>query len=203
MYFTANRTSNKLYLNQGGFRLKDITEQAGVGGKQAWSTGVGFADVNNDGFLDIYVCNSGDVQGDNKANELFINNGTTGSIDEVRFTESADMYGVADKGYSTHSAFFDYDNDGDLDLYLLNNSSTPIVDFIKHGYKNTRNERDALGGDKMLRNDDGVFRVVTEEAGIFGSQIGFGLGVSVGDINKDGWLDIYVSNDFLKEICSM
>ncbi|MBT9189573.1 CRTAC1 family protein [Zobellia russellii] len=198
IYFTANRTSNKLYLNQGGFRFKDITEQAGVGGKQAWSTGVGFADVNNDGFLDIYVCNSGDVQGDNKANELFINNGTTGSINEVRFTESADMYGVDDKGYSTHSAFFDYDNDGDLDLYLLNNSSTPIVDFIKHGYKNTRNERDALGGDKMLRNDDGVFRDVTEEAGIFGSQIGFGLGVSVGDINKDGWLDIYVSNDFFE-----
>jgi hypothetical protein len=199
VYFTANQTSNKLYLNKGNFEFEDITTQAGVGGNQAWSTGVSFVDVNNDGFLDIYVCNSGDVKGDDKANELFINSGDLGNPGQmVTFKEAAARYGIDDKGYSTHSAFFDYDNDGDLDFYLLNNSSIPIVNFMMHGYKNTRHERDSLGGDKMYRNDNGIFTDVTEEAGIYGSVIGFGLGVTVGDINKDGWLDIYVSNDFFE-----
>ena len=109
VYFTANQGSNKLYLNKGNFQFEDITENAGVAGTKAWSTGVSMADVNGDGFIDIYVCNSGDVKGDNKQNELFINNG------DQTFTDRAEEYGVADKGYTTHAAFFDYDKDGDLD----------------------------------------------------------------------------------------
>jgi enediyne biosynthesis protein E4 len=191
LYFTANQSGNRLYLNKGGFVFEDITEKAGVGGSQNWSTGVSMADVNGDGFLDIYVCSSGNVEGDpDKQNELFINNG------DMTFTERAKEYGIADKGYSTHAAFFDYDKDGDLDLYILNNSYQAIGSFNLR--KNIRNKRDALGGHKLFRNDNNHFTDVSEQAGIFGSVIGFGLGVTVGDVDKDGWLDIFVSNDFFE-----
>lgn len=190
VYFTGNIAPNKLYLNRGDFKFEDISEKAGVQGKRAWSTGVSMADINGDGLIDIYVCNSGDVQGDNKQNELFINNG------DLTFTERAQEYGIADRGYTTHAAFFDYDHDGDLDLYILNNSYQAIGSFNLR--KNERPLRDSLGGDKLLRNDDNKFIDVSEEAGIYGSVIGFGLGVTVGDIDKDGWLDIYVSNDFFE-----
>ena len=116
IYFTSNLNKNKLYLNKGNFEFEDITEKANVGGEKSWSTGVSLADINGDGYLDIYVSNSGDIKGDNKQNELFINNGN------LTFTEKAEEYGLDDKGYSTHAVFFDYDNDGDLDCYLLNNS---------------------------------------------------------------------------------
>lgn len=190
IYFTSNLGLNKLYLNKGNFHFDDITEKAGVAGTKAWSTGVSMADVNGDGWLDIYVCNSGDIKGDNKENELFINNG------DLTFTERAKEYKIADRGFTTHAAFFDYDRDNDLDLYILNNSYQAIGSFNLN--KNERPKRDSLGGDKLLRNDNGVFTDVSEEAGIYGSVIGFGLGVTVGDINKDGWLDIYVSNDFFE-----
>lgn len=179
LYFTANMLSNRLYLNKGNFEFEDITEKAGVAGKAAWSTGVAMADINGDGFLDIYVCNSGDVKGDNKQNELFINNG------DGTFREEAEKWGIADRGYSTHAAFFDYDKDGDLDMYLLNNSYQAIGSFNLR--RNERPKRDPLGGDKFFRNDGEGFTDVSEEAGIFGSVIGFGLGVTVGDINRDGW----------------
>lgn len=190
VYLTGNIAPNKLYLNKGNFQFEDISEKAGVQGKGAWSTGVSMADVNGDGLVDIYVCNSGDVKGDNKQNELFINNGN------LTFTESAAEFGVADRGYTTHAAFFDYDRDGDLDLYILNNSYQAIGSFNLR--KNERPLRDSLGGDKLMRNDNNRFVDVSEEAGIYGSVIGFGLGVTVGDIDKDGWLDIYVSNDFFE-----
>jgi enediyne biosynthesis protein E4 len=190
IYFSFNMEENRLYLNRGSFQFEDITEKAGVAGKGAWSTGVSMADVNGDGLLDIYVCNSGDVKGDNKQNELFINQG------DLTFVESALEYGVDDRGYSTHAAFFDYDNDGDLDLYILNNSFQAIGSFNLR--KNERGKRDNKGGHKLLRNDNSHFVDVSEQAGIYGSVIAFGLGVTVGDINKDGWQDIYVSNDFFE-----
>jgi hypothetical protein len=195
IYMTANMLPNKLFLNKGNFKFEDITATSKVAGTKAWSTGVSLADVNGDGLLDIYVCNSGDIKGDNKQNELFINKGN--NADGIpEFSEEAEKYGLADKGFSTHAAFFDYDKDGDLDMYLLNNSYQAIGSFNLR--KNERPNRDPVGGDKLFRNDQNHFTDVSEAAGIYGSIIGFGLGVTVGDIDKDGWLDIYVSNDFFE-----
>lgn len=190
IYLTSNLNENKLYLNKGDFKFEDISEKANVAGTKAWSTGVSMVDINADGYLDIYVCNSGDVKGDNKQNEFFINNG------DLTFTERASELGLDDKGFSTHASFFDYDNDGDLDVYLLNNSYQAIGSF--NLTKNERPKRDVLGGDKLFENKDGLFIDVSEKAGTYGSVIGFGLGVTVGDMNNDGWQDIYVSNDFFE-----
>lgn len=190
LYMTANQSDNKLFINKGNLQFEDVTDKAGVAGTRAWSTGVTMVDVNADGLLDIYVCNSGDIAGDNKQNELFINNG------DLTFTESAEQYGLADQGFSTHASFFDYDRDGDLDAYILNNSYQSIGSFNLK--KNERPKRDKLGGDKLMRNDGDTFVDVSESAGIYGSIIGFGLGVTVGDANGDTWDDIYVSNDFFE-----
>jgi len=190
VYLTSNQNSNKLFLNEGEFKFKDVTEELKTGGNKAWSTGVAMVDINGDGFLDIYVCNSGDVKGDDKENELFINNG------DLTFTESAAAYNLNDNGFSTHASFFDYDKDGDLDVYILNNSYQAIGSFNLR--KNERPNRDVLGGDKLMENRDGIFVDVSEEAGIYGSVIGFGLGVTIGDVNNDNWEDIFVSNDFFE-----
>ncbi|MAW15277.1 MAG: hypothetical protein CMC25_02550 [Flavobacteriaceae bacterium] len=190
IYLTSNQGENKLFLNLGDFKFKDITEFARVGGEKAWSTGVTMVDINGDGYLDIYVCNSGDVQGDNKQNELFINNG------DLTFKESALEYNLNDKGFSTHANFFDYDKDGDLDVYILNNSFQAIGSFDLR--RNERPKRDVLGGDKLMRNDNGYFNDVSESAGIYGSVIGFGLGITIGDIDGDNWDDIFISNDFFE-----
>lgn len=179
-----------MYINKGDFQFEDISEAAKIIGTKAWSTGVSMVDINADGFLDIYVCNSRDVKGDNKQNELFINNG------DLTFTESAEEYGLADLGFSTHASFFDYDKDGDLDVYLLNNSYQAIGSF--NLTKNERPKRDVLGGDKFFENRNGKFIDVSEEAGIYGSVIGFGLGITVSDFNNDGWEDMYISNDFFE-----
>jgi hypothetical protein len=190
IFFIGNLVDNKLYLNKGNFQFEDITEKARVASKNVWSTGVSFADVNADGFLDIYVSKSGTPDGQNRHNELFINNGN------LTFTEKAAEYGINDLGLSNHSVFFDYDKDGDLDLYLLNNSFSPVGGFdMKEGM---REIRDPEGGNKLYRNDSNTFTDVSEAAGIYGSKIGFGLGVSVGDLNGDTWPDIYVSNDFFE-----
>ena len=190
IYLTANQLPNRLYINKGNFVFEDVTETAKLSGNRAWSTGVSMVDINSDGWLDIYVCNSGDVYGDNRQNEFFINNG------DGTFSENAEQMGLADSGLSTHAAFFDYDKDGDLDVYLLNNSFTAVSTF--NFQKKLRDKRDQKGGDKLFRNDSGKFIDVSDEAGIFGSEIGFGLGVSVADLDKDGWLDLFISNDFFE-----
>ncbi|MEO0471322.1 MAG: VCBS repeat-containing protein [Bacteroidota bacterium] len=190
VYFSGNMVSNRLYLNKGNFQFEDITDQAGVACEGVWSTGVSMADVNGDGWLDIYVCKSGNPAGEHRYNELFINNG------DLTFSEQANQWNIDDKGFSTHAAFFDMDKDGDLDCYLLNNSFRPIGEFDLR--KEERSKRDSLGGNKLYRNDNGRFTDISEEAGIYGSIIGFGLGVTVGDVNRDGWQDIYVSNDFFE-----
>jgi len=190
IYFCGNLVDNKLYLNKGNFVFEDISEKAGVACPGVWSTGVCIADINGDGWPDIYVCKSGDLKSNNRHNELFINNR------DLTFTEKAKEYGLADVGLSNHASFFDYDQDGDLDCYLLNNSFQSVSDFdIKPG---AREIRDTLGGNKLYRNDSGHYVDVSKEAGIYGSKIGFGLGVGIGDINRDGWIDIYVANDFFE-----
>jgi enediyne biosynthesis protein E4 len=196
IYFTANMSDNKLYLNKGkdggsSIQFEDITNQAGVQGKKSWCTGVTMADVNADGFLDIYVCYSGDVEKDNKENELFINNGDTKN---PKFTEKAKEFGLNDAGNTTHAAFFDYDLDGDLDCYVLNDSYKSPERIALDSRE--KFDKDAAGGDRLYRNDDGKFVNVTEKSGIFSSNIGFGLGISVGDLNGDFYPDIYISNDF-------
>lgn len=190
IFFTANQGSNKLYINKGNWQFEDVTDKAGVQGIHKWHTGVAMVDINGDGWLDIYVCNSGDINGDSRANELYINQ------KDGTFKEEAQQYGLDDKGLTTHVAFFDYDHDGDLDCFVLNNSYRPIESF---GYnRSIRNVRDLKGGHRLYRNDNGKFVDVSAQAGIYGSEIGFGLGITVGDLNNDGWEDLYVSNDFFE-----
>ncbi|MBL7858258.1 MAG: VCBS repeat-containing protein [Cyclobacteriaceae bacterium] len=190
IYFSGNQVSNKLYLNKGNFTFEDITVKAGVACPDTWSTGVSFADVNGDGFLDLFVCKSGPPMKGVRHNELFMNNG------DLTFSEQSVEWGVSDQGLSVHSVFFDYDKDGDLDFYLLNNSNRSVGIFdLREGQ---REIRDPFGGNKLYRNDGTKFSDVSKEAGIYGSAIGYGLGVSVADVNKDGWPDIFVSNDFFE-----
>jgi len=192
---TSNQHGGHLYLNKGNFRFQEITDEAGVTGKQSWVTGVTFADVNGDGRLDIYVCYAGPTAGSARANELYINQGNDQN-GVPTFKEMAKQYGLADEGYSTQAAFLDYDRDGKLDLFLVNNSYRPANSF---GMRNTRNTRDPLGGEKLFHNDgNGHFTDVSAKAGIYGPEIAFGLGVVVADVNRDGWPDIYVSNDFFE-----
>ena len=195
VYLTSNQQSNKLFINEGNFQFKNITKQAKVGGTHKWSTGVSMVDINGDRLLDIYVCNSGNIKGDDRANELFINQGI-GEDGIPTFKEAASDYGIDNRGFSIHAAFFDYDRDGDLDLYVLNNAFRALSTFNLEN--NLRNERDSFGGDYLYRNDSGKFVDVSEEAGIYGSVIGFGLGLTVSDINNDRWPDIYVANDFFE-----
>jgi hypothetical protein len=189
LFFCSNQGPDKLYLNKGNFQFEDITAKAGIYTEGLWSTGVTFADVNGDGLLDIYVCRAADFKGW-RGNQLYINNGN------LTFSEKAEQYGLADNGLSIQAVFFDYDNDGDLDCYLLHNSVTDVGKFDL--IKDQRNIPDSLGGNKLYRNDGNHFTDVTAKAGIYSSRIGFGLGVSISDINKDGWPDLYVSNDFFE-----
>jgi enediyne biosynthesis protein E4 len=195
VFLTSNMGSNKLYLNKGNFKFEDITDKAGLKQDSMWSTGVVLVDINNDGWLDIYVCNSGHMGSGHRKNKLYINN------HDLTFTESAAAYGLDISAYTTQVSFFDYDNDGDLDCFMINNSPIPVNTL------NNANRRDLPdadwpvapflkgGGDHLFRNDNGHFTEVTKEAGIHGSLISFGLGVSVSDINGDGYPDIFVSND--------
>jgi len=192
---TSNQGGPRLYLNEGKFHFRDVTDEAGLVNKDgSWTTGVTLADVNGDGRLDIYVCKAGKVQGALRANELWINQGLN-AHGVPTFVEVAAAYGIADTGYSTQAVFFDYDRDGDLDLLVVNNSPRPVSSMP---LENTRARRDPLGGDRLYRNDGGHFVDVSAAAGIYGSEIGLGLGVVVSDVNSDGWPDIYVANDFFE-----
>jgi enediyne biosynthesis protein E4 len=195
IFFTSNMGDNKIYLNKGNFKFEDITKRSGIVQDSMWSTGVVFVDINHDGWLDIYVCNSGHMGSGHRKNQLYINN------HDLTFTESAAKYGLDISAYTTQVSFFDYDNDGDLDCFMIDNSPIPVNTL------NNSNRRDLPdqdwpvanflkgGGDHLYRNDNGHFTEVTKAAGIHGSLISFGLGVSVGDINGDGYPDVFVSND--------
>lgn len=195
IYFTANsKNANKLYLNKGNFVFEDITAAAGVAGISDWCSGVTMADVNNDGYLDIYVSSINKHHGLKGHNELFINNGNN------TFSENSASWGLDFAGFSTQAVFFDYDHDGDLDCYLLNHSQKPNSNIT---YISGRMKYDSLAGDRLYRNElisnhksQQKFTDVSASAGIYQSSLGYGLGIAVADINNDGWEDIYVGNDF-------
>jgi enediyne biosynthesis protein E4 len=191
---SSNQNGIRLYLNEGKFHFRDVTDEAGLKSTRPWTTGVTIADINGDGLLDIYVCHAGNADKAQRANELFINQGL-GAHGVPTFKEMAAAYGVADEGWSTHATFFDYDKDGLLDLFVVNNSPRPVASM---GEQNTRAVRDSFGGDKLYHNVRGHFVDVSAQAGIYGSEIGLGLGVAVADFNRDGWPDLYVSNDFFE-----
>lgn len=193
IYFTGNQVGDKLYLNKADLKFEDITDKAGVPGKPSWATGVTMADVNADGLLDIYVCYSGtgDVAG--RANLLYINQGVKNGV--PLFLEKAAEYGIDAPGTnSTQAAFFDYDRDGDLDMFLLNHAIMFYSTFVNT--TKLRSRRHPYFSNRLYRNDKGHFTDVSETAGIKGGGNNFGLGISISDINNDGWPDIYTTNDF-------
>lgn len=194
IYFTGNTVENKLYINKGNFKFEDVTDLAGVAGRKGWKTGTSIADVNGDGLLDIYVCYSGLGTNEDRANQLFINKGIN-SDGVPTFADEAVVYGLDAKGsFSTQAVFFDYDGDGDLDMFLLNHANA----FYSPFYNSTklRNTRHPFFGNALYRNDNNSFVDVSESAGIFGGGLNFGLGVAISDFNQDGLPDIYVSNDY-------
>jgi hypothetical protein len=192
IYFTSNQEDNKLYLNEGEFKFKDVTEVAGVEGFKGWTTGVTMVDINSDGKLDIYVSNLGDYLIYKGKNQLFINEGNDPN-GVPKFSDRAMEYGLDLMGFSTQASFFDYDRDGDLDMFMLNHSLHENGTF---GKSSLRTQSHPLAGDKLMRNDNGRFVDVTQGSGIYSSVLGYGLGVVVSDVNLDGWPDIYVGNDF-------
>jgi hypothetical protein len=200
IYFTGNTVSNKLYLNKGNFRFEDVTDSAGVSGSGRWSRGVSVVDINNDGLQDIYVCATLLPNPKKRENILYINTG----IDDKgipHFKNMAAEYGLADTVHSTMAAFFDYDNDGDLDMYLLVNEI--IKGQFPGAFRPILRNREHPNTDKLFRNDwnDSLkhpfFTDISAQAGI--TIEGFGHGVTITDINMDGWKDIYVTNDFIPD----
>ncbi len=188
--FTGNMVKNRLYINKGRFKFEDITEKTGIAEKEGWCTGVTMVDINNDGWQDIYICRSGSANANERRNLLYINN------HNLSFTEKAAEYGLDDPGYSTQASFFDYDKDGDLDMFLINQSSP---EYSKGKVQNIQlrfQRGDSTLENKLYRNDNGHFVNVNALAGIGSNKLTFSLGLSTADINQDGWPDIYVSNDF-------
>ncbi len=200
LYFSGNQVSNKLYINKGNLEFKDITEKAKVSGRRLWKTGVTTIDINADGWLDLYVCYSGPEVKQSLSNELYINQGCEKG-GEPTFKESAIEYGLdAPETYSTQASFFDYDLDGDLDMFLINHATHFYSPF--NNTNKLRNTRHPNYGNRLYRNDfkegeaHSHFIDVSTEAGIHGGVLNFGLGVSISDLNADGWPDIYVTNDY-------
>lgn len=195
IYFTGNMVPNALYLNKGNMHFEDITQKAGVAGRQGpWTTGVTMADVNGDGLLDIYVCSSGSLPPDKLKNQLFINQGVNAEGIPT-FVEEAEKYGIASEATSTHALFFDFDNDGDLDLFLLNHNpkSLPVLDEAITAELLKKSD---TAGPQLFRNDGGIFTEITQKSGIQQSALSYGLGAGIADINGDGYMDIYISNDY-------
>jgi hypothetical protein len=189
IFFSGNMVKNRLFLNKGNFKFEDITEKSGVAEKQGWCTGTTMVDVNTDGRVDIYVCRSADVDPARRKNLLFINNG------DLTFTEKAETYGLADEGYSTQASFFDYDKDGDLDMFLINHSLQQYTTGAQES-PGIREQKNPQFANKLFKNNNGLFSDVSDQAGITSNVLTFGLGVAISDIDKDGWPDIHVSNDF-------
>lgn len=187
IYFTANKAPNKLYLNKGHFEFEDITHKAGVSGQSDWNTGTVMADINGDGLLDIYVCAVVGIYGFKGHNELFINQGNN------TFKEQSKEYNLDAKTQANNVAFFDYDQDGDLDMYLLNEGKHSALSF---GPASNRLKISSENGDRLYRNDNGKFVNVSQQAGIYSGSNSYGLGIAVADFNNDGWDDLYISNDF-------
>lgn len=199
LLLTSNTGSNRLYLNRGDFRFEEATARAGLAGSRAWTTGVAVGDVDGDSRPDLYVTAAGE-QVDSR-NELFVHAGLEpfapgDSLLVPRFREAAEEFGLADSGLSIHAVFFDYDRDGLVDLYVVNNDDKAIADFDLSD--NRRFERSRAGGDRLYRNTGGRFEDVTVPAGILGSVIGFGLSATPGDLNGDGWTDLFIANDFFE-----
>lgn len=191
LYYTANQGTDKLYINKGDLKFEDITPKSGINFKGEWKTGVSVVDINNDGWQDIFVAVSGNIDSPElRGNKLYINN------KDLTFTDKAAEYGLNLKTYTTQAAFFDYDKDGDLDVYLLNHN---VKDFKRFDVQAVHFMRDSLAGDRLMQNNQGKFVDVSVTAGIKGNPIGFGLGIHTADLNNDGWMDIYVSNDYLEE----
>jgi hypothetical protein len=193
LFFGSNQHENKLFLNKGDLKFTDVAVKAGVPQDGGWTTGISVIDINNDGLLDIYICRVGNYEILHSKNELLINQGI--DADGIpHFEDKAAEYGLDFSGFSTQAAFFDYDNDGDLDMYLLNHSVHENGTFRPR--KDFMNTYHALSGDRIYRNDGNHFVDVTKETGINSTAIGYGLGISVADINLDGYPDIYIGNDF-------
>ena len=194
LYFTSNQGADKLYLNKGDLKFEDSTKKAGIENKEGWTTGVSHVDINNDGLMNLYICKVGHYRNLKGANILYINQGND-NMGYPIFKEDAASYGLNFSGFSTQSAFFDYDLDGDLDMYLLNHSVHPNRTYGKGG---KRMAVDSLSGDRLYKNENGKFIDVSSDAGIFQGEIGYGLGLGVGDLTNDGYPDIYIGNDFFE-----
>ncbi|MFT6319654.1 MAG: hypothetical protein ACJAT4_000571, partial [Granulosicoccus sp.] len=196
IYFTSNMGENKLYLNQGNLQFKDVTFSSGAAGRNGpWKTGVTIVDINGDNLLDIYICYSGALPDEKRANQLFVNQGN-GNNNTPTFIDEAAKYGLDSKGYSNQGYFLDYDRDGDLDMLLLNHNpkSLPVLNEVSTAKK--MGEDDLLQGVRLYRQDNGFFKDVTKRSGINGSSLTYGLGIGIADLNQDGWVDFYVSNDY-------
>jgi hypothetical protein len=193
LFFGSNQGRNKLYLNQGNLKFADKTSEAAIPDDGGWTTGISVVDINNDGWLDIYVCRVGNFETLKGKNQLLINKGINKAGVPV-FADEAAAYGLDFSGFSTQAAFFDYDLDGDLDMFLMNHSVhqngtfKPRSEFI--------NTYHPLSGDRFYRNDSGKYTDITREVGIQSSAIGYGLGIVISDVNLDGYPDIYIGNDF-------